>query len=128
MDSNTAQAEDFDPTGWELALVTTPSTNISAATERQLVWRIFLFQPPFKTQNFWKGLCFEQNLICLPGKYMFKECFNCPFYVIALEICFSAECGCLVFLNEIGFMLLLRLNELVRGGKRHKTNRTIRMK
>ncbi|KAE8654444.1 putative clathrin assembly protein [Hibiscus syriacus] len=30
------QPNDFDPTGWELALVTAPSTNISAATERQL--------------------------------------------------------------------------------------------
>ncbi|KAG5240494.1 hypothetical protein OIU78_007045 [Salix suchowensis] len=30
------QAKDFDPTGWELALVTTPSSNISAANERQL--------------------------------------------------------------------------------------------
>ncbi|XP_010553785.1 PREDICTED: putative clathrin assembly protein At2g01600 [Tarenaya hassleriana] len=29
-------AKDFDPTGWELALVTTSSTDISAATERQL--------------------------------------------------------------------------------------------
>ncbi|KAK1552595.1 hypothetical protein Q3G72_019769 [Acer saccharum] len=31
-----SSAKDFDPTGWELALVTTPSTNISAANERQL--------------------------------------------------------------------------------------------
>ncbi|KAF9677440.1 hypothetical protein SADUNF_Sadunf08G0107900 [Salix dunnii] len=29
-------AKHFDPTGWELALVTTPSSNISAANERQL--------------------------------------------------------------------------------------------
>ncbi|KAK4785442.1 hypothetical protein SAY86_002131 [Trapa natans] len=35
-DSSDTQIKDFDPTGWELALVTTPSTNISAATERQL--------------------------------------------------------------------------------------------
>ncbi|XP_031386561.1 putative clathrin assembly protein At2g01600 [Punica granatum] len=35
-DSGAAQAKDFDPTGWELALVSTPSTDISAATERQL--------------------------------------------------------------------------------------------
>lgn len=28
--------KDFDPTGWELALVSTPSTNISSANERQL--------------------------------------------------------------------------------------------
>lgn len=34
--SGFGQAKDFDPTGWELALVTTPSTDISAATERQL--------------------------------------------------------------------------------------------
>ncbi|KAJ4835249.1 hypothetical protein Tsubulata_026679 [Turnera subulata] len=34
--SGSAQAKDFDPTGWELALVTTPSTNISAATDRKL--------------------------------------------------------------------------------------------
>ncbi|CAL0324853.1 unnamed protein product [Lupinus luteus] len=30
------QTKDFDPTGWELALVSTPSTNISSVTERQL--------------------------------------------------------------------------------------------
>ncbi|KAK3222014.1 hypothetical protein Dsin_009039 [Dipteronia sinensis] len=35
-DSSAGQIKDFDPTGWELALVTTPSTNISAANERQL--------------------------------------------------------------------------------------------
>ncbi|KAL3501912.1 hypothetical protein ACH5RR_036361 [Cinchona calisaya] len=35
-DSNAATAKDFDPTGWELALVTTPSSNISSAQERQL--------------------------------------------------------------------------------------------
>lgn len=35
-DSSASQAKDFDPTGWELALVTTPSTDISAANERQL--------------------------------------------------------------------------------------------
>ncbi|WVZ24214.1 hypothetical protein V8G54_002758 [Vigna mungo] len=34
--SNSAQTKDFDPTGWELALVSTPSTDISAANERQL--------------------------------------------------------------------------------------------
>lgn len=31
------QAKDFDPSGWELALVTTPSSNISSANDRQLV-------------------------------------------------------------------------------------------
>lgn len=36
-DSNAFQAKDFDPTGWELALVTTPSSDISSANERQLV-------------------------------------------------------------------------------------------
>ncbi|KAK1419867.1 hypothetical protein QVD17_29270 [Tagetes erecta] len=30
------QPKDFDPTGWELALVSTPSTNISTVQERQL--------------------------------------------------------------------------------------------
>ncbi|XP_006355077.1 putative clathrin assembly protein At2g01600 [Solanum tuberosum] len=35
-DSNPAQPKDFDPTGWELALVTTPSSDLSAAQERQL--------------------------------------------------------------------------------------------
>ncbi|KAF3585794.1 hypothetical protein F2Q69_00026737 [Brassica cretica] len=30
------QARDLDPSGWELALVTTPSSDISATTERQL--------------------------------------------------------------------------------------------
>ncbi|CAH8252363.1 unnamed protein product [Arabidopsis lyrata] len=30
------QARDLDPSGWELALVTTPSNDLSAATERQL--------------------------------------------------------------------------------------------
>ncbi|KVH97668.1 AP180 N-terminal homology (ANTH) domain-containing protein [Cynara cardunculus var. scolymus] len=34
--SGGAQAKDFDPTGWELALVTTPSTDISSFQERQL--------------------------------------------------------------------------------------------
>ncbi|KAL4355069.1 hypothetical protein GQ457_06G000520 [Hibiscus cannabinus] len=34
--SRAGESNDFDPTGWELALVSTPSTNISAATERQL--------------------------------------------------------------------------------------------
>ncbi|KAK7273879.1 hypothetical protein RIF29_14943 [Crotalaria pallida] len=34
--TSSAQTKDFDPTGWELALVTTPSTNISSANERQL--------------------------------------------------------------------------------------------
>ncbi|GLT94414.1 hypothetical protein SLE2022_121550 [Rubroshorea leprosula] len=34
--SSATQAKDFDPTGWELALVTTPSTDISSVTERQL--------------------------------------------------------------------------------------------
>ncbi|QCD83674.1 putative clathrin assembly protein At2g01600 [Vigna unguiculata] len=34
--STAAQTKDFDPTGWELALVSTPSTDISAANERQL--------------------------------------------------------------------------------------------
>uniref|UniRef100_A0A7N0UCM9 ENTH domain-containing protein n=1 Tax=Kalanchoe fedtschenkoi TaxID=63787 RepID=A0A7N0UCM9_KALFE len=35
-ESHSAQTKIFDSTGWELALVTTPSSNISAATERQL--------------------------------------------------------------------------------------------
>lgn len=35
-DSGAVHAKDFDPSGWELALVTTPSTNISSANERQL--------------------------------------------------------------------------------------------
>ncbi|KAH1064069.1 hypothetical protein J1N35_029056 [Gossypium stocksii] len=34
--SSAGQPKDFDPTGWELALVTAPSTDISAPTERQL--------------------------------------------------------------------------------------------
>ncbi|KAF7827643.1 putative clathrin assembly protein [Senna tora] len=34
--SSAAQAKDFDPTGWELALITTPSNNISSVNERQL--------------------------------------------------------------------------------------------
>ncbi|RDX61433.1 putative clathrin assembly protein, partial [Mucuna pruriens] len=36
LDSSAAQARDFDPTGWELALVSTPSSNISSVNERQL--------------------------------------------------------------------------------------------
>ncbi|XP_052205274.1 putative clathrin assembly protein At2g01600 [Diospyros lotus] len=36
LDSGTVQAKDLDPTGWELALVTTPSSNISSVNERQL--------------------------------------------------------------------------------------------
>ncbi|KAL0446758.1 UNVERIFIED_CONTAM: putative clathrin assembly protein [Sesamum latifolium] len=35
-DSDAPQVKDFDPTGWELALVTTPSTNLSSVQERQL--------------------------------------------------------------------------------------------
>ncbi|XP_010265534.1 PREDICTED: putative clathrin assembly protein At2g01600 [Nelumbo nucifera] len=35
-DNGTVQTKDFDPSGWELALVTTPSSNISSVTERQL--------------------------------------------------------------------------------------------
>ncbi|XVF85401.1 hypothetical protein PTKIN_Ptkin17bG0115200 [Pterospermum kingtungense] len=34
--STAGQPKDFDPTGWELALVSTPSTDISAPTDRQL--------------------------------------------------------------------------------------------
>lgn len=34
--SSAAQTKDFDPTGWELALVSTPSTDISSVNERQL--------------------------------------------------------------------------------------------
>lgn len=34
--SSALGAKDFDPTGWELALVSTPSTNISTPTDRQL--------------------------------------------------------------------------------------------
>ncbi|GAB4828747.1 hypothetical protein Ancab_018416 [Ancistrocladus abbreviatus] len=34
--SVTAPAKEFDPTGWELALVTTPSSNISSINEREL--------------------------------------------------------------------------------------------
>nr|KJB30769.1 hypothetical protein B456_005G159800 [Gossypium raimondii] len=34
--SSAGQPVEFDPTGWELALVTTPSTDISAPTDRQL--------------------------------------------------------------------------------------------
>ncbi|XP_027341768.1 putative clathrin assembly protein At2g01600 [Abrus precatorius] len=34
--STTTQTKDFDPTGWELALVSTPSTDISSVNERQL--------------------------------------------------------------------------------------------
>lgn len=34
--SGNTLAKEFDPTGWELALVTTPSSNISSVTERQL--------------------------------------------------------------------------------------------
>lgn len=35
-DAEATQPKDFDPTGWELALVSTPSTNLSTAQERQL--------------------------------------------------------------------------------------------
>ncbi|KAF5750151.1 clathrin assembly family protein [Tripterygium wilfordii] len=34
--SSATQAKDYDPTGWELALVTAPSSNLSSANERQL--------------------------------------------------------------------------------------------
>lgn len=36
-DSGAVQAKDFDPSGWELALVTTPSNNNTPINERQLV-------------------------------------------------------------------------------------------
>ncbi|KAL1556554.1 putative clathrin assembly protein [Salvia divinorum] len=35
-DSDASQSKSFDPSGWELALVTTPSTNLSSVQERQL--------------------------------------------------------------------------------------------
>lgn len=35
--SDAPQAKDFDPTGWELALVAAPSANLSSVQERQLV-------------------------------------------------------------------------------------------
>ncbi|KAG9140614.1 hypothetical protein Leryth_022502 [Lithospermum erythrorhizon] len=35
-ESNATQAKSFDPTGWELALVETPSNNISSVQDRQL--------------------------------------------------------------------------------------------
>ncbi|KAH6805554.1 ENTH/ANTH/VHS superfamily protein [Perilla frutescens var. frutescens] len=35
-DSDASQAKSYDPNGWELALVTTPSTNLSSVPERQL--------------------------------------------------------------------------------------------
>ncbi|KAK7308698.1 hypothetical protein VNO77_42321 [Canavalia gladiata] len=35
-DLSAPQTKDFDPTGWELALVSTPSTNICSVNERQL--------------------------------------------------------------------------------------------
>ncbi|KAH9619790.1 hypothetical protein KSS87_006630 [Heliosperma pusillum] len=36
LNSGTTTAKEFDPTGWELALVTTPSSDLSSQTERQL--------------------------------------------------------------------------------------------
>ena len=46
--SAAGQVKDLDPTGWELALVTTPSSNISATNERQLVGLLFfLFSFPY---------------------------------------------------------------------------------
>ncbi|PSR91061.1 Clathrin assembly protein [Actinidia chinensis var. chinensis] len=36
LDTGALQAKDFDPTGWELALVSTPSSNLSSVNERQL--------------------------------------------------------------------------------------------
>ncbi|PIA63849.1 hypothetical protein AQUCO_00201285v1 [Aquilegia coerulea] len=35
-DTNTVERKELDPSGWELALVTTPSSNISSANDRQL--------------------------------------------------------------------------------------------
>jgi len=43
LDSSGAQARDFDPTEWEIALVSTPSTNISSVNERQLVGPSYVF-------------------------------------------------------------------------------------
>ncbi|CAA3004604.1 clathrin assembly At2g01600 [Olea europaea subsp. europaea] len=36
-ESSASQSKDFDPTGWELALVTTPGSNLSSVQDRQLV-------------------------------------------------------------------------------------------
>lgn len=36
-DSDASQAKDFDPNGWELALVSTPTNNLTSSQERQLV-------------------------------------------------------------------------------------------
>lgn len=36
-DSSTVQDKEFDPTGWELALVTTPSSNNATVVESKLV-------------------------------------------------------------------------------------------
>ena len=46
--SNAVQ-KDFDATGWELALVTTPSSNISSVNERQLVGLVVL--PPLRSTH-----------------------------------------------------------------------------
>lgn len=39
-DPSPLQAKDLDPTGWELALVSTPGNNISSVQDRQLVGSI----------------------------------------------------------------------------------------
>lgn len=41
--SSGVESKDFDPTGWELALVSTPSADISAVNDRQLVGLLFEF-------------------------------------------------------------------------------------
>lgn len=49
------QVKDLDPTGWELALVSTPSTDISSFQERQLVpFHVFTRYDQFKMG--WVGL------------------------------------------------------------------------
>lgn len=50
VDYDASQANRFDPTGWELALVTTPSTDLSSVQERQLVCSC--------AANFSSALCF----------------------------------------------------------------------
>lgn len=50
-DTDASQAKDFDPSGWELALVSAPSTNLSSVQERQLVCSLSVYS----FANFLKG-------------------------------------------------------------------------
>lgn len=65
--SSAGQTKDFDPTGWELALVSTPRTDISSANERQLVAMQQQANPFGPFQPFHPQQQQQQNVLMNPG-------------------------------------------------------------